>query len=42
MHLYKECVTHDLMCHVSKDFSKCNKCTHSSSLKCDLVLSETE
>ena len=38
----KKCVSHDLTCCVSKDFSKCNECTHTSSWKCNLVLSETE
>ena len=42
MHSCKKCVFCNLTCHVNKDFSKCNECTHVSSQKCDLILSETE
>ena len=38
----KKCVSHSLTCHVGKNSSKCNRCTHASSQKCDLILSETE
>ena len=38
----KKCVSCGLTCHVDKDSSKCNKCTHTSFQKCNLVLSETE
>ena len=38
----KKCISHDLTCHVSKNSSKCNECTHASFWKCNLVLSETE
>ena len=42
IHSCKEYISYDLTCYVSKNSNKCNKCTHTSSQKCDLIFSETK
>ena len=37
-----ECVSHGFTCLVGKESSKCNECVHSSTQKCNLILTETE
>ena len=38
----KKYISYNLTCHVSKNFSKYNECTHASFQKYDLVLSKTK